>query len=96
MLQTKKIRIGRKNIAAYCMPLGKKKLIILKGRRGYVMCGYLSMKTADSLADAAVLIKGVSSIREALGSQVYAVSRKAKNLGIKKGQDIKSALKIIS
>ncbi|MDD3296249.1 MAG: DUF1805 domain-containing protein [Candidatus Omnitrophica bacterium] len=96
MLQTKKIRIGRKNIAAYCMPLGKKKLIILKGRRGYVMCGYLNLKAADSFKDTAVLIKGVSTIKQALSSNVYSASRKAKSLGIKEGQDIKSVLKIIS
>ncbi len=78
------------------MKLGNKNLIVLRGQKGYVMCGYLSLKAAGKFKDAAAVITGVSTLKEALKAKVYSATLKAKRLGIHKGQCIKDVLKIIA
>jgi len=96
MLKHKRIKVGKKYIEAISIGLLSKSLILLKGRKGYVMCGYLNLKVAQKFQDAAVKIVGVSSIEEALRVGVHSCTFTAKKLGIFKGQPIKETLKIIA
>jgi len=96
MTDFKKIKIGEKYIQVLSLKLSSKTLIVLSGKKGYIMCGYLDMKVANKFKDVAVKIVGVSNIKQALNSCVYSVSKAAKKLGIRKGQAIKDVLKIIS
>lgn len=95
MIKCPKIKIGRKYIEAFLISLQSKNLILLKGSRGYVMCGYLNLKAAERFKDVAIKITGVSTIKEALKASVHSLSRPARKLGIYKGQPVKEALKII-
>ena len=92
----KKIKIGKSLIEGYLLKLCAKNLIILKGSRGYLICGYLNMNTANRFKDVAVKVTGVSSIEDCLKTKVVGCSREAKKLGIRKGQAVKEALKIIA
>ena len=76
--------------------LQSKNFILLKGRNGYVMCGYLNLKTAEKFKDVAIKIVGVSTIEEALKAKVHSCTSQAKRLGISKGQPVKETLKIIA
>jgi uncharacterized protein YunC (DUF1805 family) len=96
VLQHKKIKIGKKAVEAILFNLSAKNLIVLKGRKGYVMCGYLNLKAAEKFKDAAVKITGVSTIAEALKARVYSATREARRLGIYKGQLIKETLAILA
>jgi len=78
------------------MRLQSKNLIILKGGKGYIMCGYLDLSTADKFKDVAVRITGASNIAEAVLANVHSLSQAAKRLGIYKGQPIKEVLEIIA
>ncbi|MEW6075852.1 MAG: DUF1805 domain-containing protein [Candidatus Omnitrophota bacterium] len=95
-MQYKKIKVGKNTIEALCMKLGKKNLIVLKGQKGYVMCGYLNMQAAERFEEAAVMITGVSSISGALKSSVHSCSPAAAQLGIRPGQPIREALKLLA
>ena len=95
MIKTKNIKVKGKTILGLCLKLGKKNLIVLKGKKGYVMCGYLNINSANKFKEAAVIIIKVSSISQAVGATAYNLSREAKKLGIYKGQPIKDVLKII-
>lgn len=95
MLNYKKIKIGKNYIETLGMKLGNKNLIVLRGKKGYIMCGYLSLKAADKFKDVAIKITGVSDIKAALNASVSTCSSRAKRLGIYKGQSVKEALKII-
>ncbi len=95
-IEYRKIKFGRKRIDAFCIKLMSKNLILLLGSKGYVMCGYLNMRSADKFKDAAVKITGVSTINQSLKAGVGSLSREAKKLGIYKGQPIKEVLKIIA
>jgi len=92
----KKIKVGKKSVLALELKLHKKKLIILKGKKGFVMCGYLDLAVAEKFGDCAVRITGVSTIRQALRTQVESCSSSAQRLGIYKGHPIKEVLQIIA
>lgn len=96
MLKEKKIKVEKKFIQAYAIKLSAKYLILLKGSKGFVMCGYLDLVVADKFNDVAVKIIGVSSIKQALETQARSVSQAAQALGISPGQPIKEVLKIIA
>ncbi len=96
MIKREKIKIGGKYIEAFLISLQSKNLILLKGSRGYVMCGYLNLKAAERFKDAAIKITGIPTIKEALKTSVHSCTSSARKLGINKGQPIKEVLKIIA
>lgn len=96
MLKYGKIKVGKKYIEALLFKLGAKNLIIFKGSLGYIMCGYLNLRAADKLNDAAVRIVGVSNVSQARKAKVHSLSRAARKLGVFKGQAVEEALEIIA
>lgn len=92
----KKIKAGKKCITALILPLQSKNLIVLRGRKGYIMCGYLNMDVAEKFNDIAVKISGASTIKEALNANVYSCTSKAKEVGINEGQPVKDILNLIA
>lgn len=92
----RKIKIGNKELEAFQLKLGFKNLIVIKGSKGYVMCGYLNMRIADKFKDVAVKITGVATISQAMRTRVFSCSREARRMGIYKGQPLKDVLKIIA
>lgn len=78
------------------MRLAAKNLVILRGEKGYVMCGYLNLKSADKFKDVAVKITGVTTIKDALRAKVNSCTRPASKIGIRKGQSVKEVLEIIA
>lgn len=96
MIKYKKIKIGKKYIEALLFNLSSKNLIVLKGRKGYIMCGYLNLKAARKFKDAAAMITGVSTIAEALKAKISAVTPGAAKIGVYKNQSVKEALKSIA
>ena len=96
MITHKKIKAGKKYIAAILIKLQDKNLILLRGSRGYVMCGYLNMQAAERFKDEEIKITGISTIEEALKTLVLSCTSSARKLGIYKGQPVKEVLKIIA
>ncbi|MDD5044415.1 MAG: DUF1805 domain-containing protein [Candidatus Omnitrophica bacterium] len=95
MVKYKKIKVGEKYIEALWVKLLSKNFILLRGSKGYAMCGYLDLKTAEKFKDAAIKIVGVANFRQALNAKVHSLTQPARKLGIYAGQPIKEALKII-
>jgi uncharacterized protein YunC (DUF1805 family) len=56
------------------------------------MCGYLNIAVADTLNDAACVVKGVSTIEELLQAPVAELTRQAYRLGVRKGMPAKEAI----
>jgi len=94
-LRYQKIKIGKSYIEAVCIRLQSKNFILLRGRRGYVMCGYLDLKAAEKFGDAAVKIRGVSTIKQAIKTTVHSCTSQALKLGISKGQPVAGFLNLI-
>ena len=92
----RKIKIKNNYLLALELKLLDKKLIVLRGGKGYIMCGYLDLRVAEKFKDCAAKITGVSTIRQALSAKIHSCTRQAKRSGIYKGQPVKDALAIIS
>jgi uncharacterized protein YunC (DUF1805 family) len=92
MAIVKKIKVKKGFILAAELKLLKKTLIVLRGSRGYIMCGYLNLRVAEKFRDCAAKITGVSTIQESLKTKIRSCTRQAKKLGIYKGQPVRDAL----
>jgi len=71
-------------------------LILAVGSRGYVMCGYLNMETAEEKGDAAAVVIGVSSFSDLLSAGVVSVSSRAREFGVREGMSGRDALELLS
>ncbi|MCM8819186.1 MAG: DUF1805 domain-containing protein [Candidatus Omnitrophica bacterium] len=91
-----KLKVGKKFVKALIFPLQTKNLIIIRGSKGYIMCGYLNLAVADKFGDLAVKVVGVNTIEDVLKAKVFGLSKLAKKIGIFKGQPIKEVLKVIA
>lgn len=96
MTGIKKISIKGKGLTSFILPLGEKNMIIIKGSKGYIMCGYLDLTVAEKFKEVAVKITGVNSIEEAVCAKVFSCTSLAEKKGIYKGQSIKDVLEIIA
>ncbi len=67
-------------------------LILAKGSRGVVFCGYLSFEAAERQGLAAAIVKGVSSVNGLLEKQISQWTSKAAALGVSGGMTGKEAL----
>lgn len=96
MVKNERIHTAHGDIEAVWVNLPNKNLIILRGTRGYVMCGYLDLAVAEKFGDAAVRITGVTTIEDALNARAESCTTAASSLGIRKGQPIKEVLDLIT
>ena len=71
-------------------------LLVVRARKGFIMCGYLNIEIADRLSDAACKVTGVDTFEDVLNAKVAEVSEKARELGITEGMTGKEALDILS
>lgn len=72
--------------------VGRAPLLLIKARKGFLMCGYLNINAADSLGDIAAKVTGVATFEDMLRAEVVEVSEKAKGIGIREGMRGKDAL----
>ena len=67
-------------------------LVLIVGAKGFVMCGYLNLETAEKLGAAAAVVSGVKSVEDALKADARFVTSAAKELGISPGDNIRKIL----
>ena len=72
------------------------KLLVITGKKGYIMCGYLNINTAQKRNDAACIVTGVKTIEDMLNSKVVALTAKAQSLGISMNMEVKQVLEILA
>ncbi len=70
-------------------------LVTIRGRRGFVMCGYLNINVAEKLGLIAVRVVGVKNVEEMLDKEVAEVTSRARELGIREGMKVKDILKLL-
>jgi uncharacterized protein YunC (DUF1805 family) len=88
----RKIKIGNNVALGVNLELPNENLVVIRAKKGYVMCGYLDMETANKLNDVAAKVKEVRNVDAVLKAKVVEVSEKAKEDGIKEGMTGKEAL----
>ena len=67
-------------------------LLLIKGEKGFVMCGYLNLEVAERLGAAAAVVSGVNSFSDVLDAEIKATTSKAKKLGVEPGKVIKEVI----
>jgi uncharacterized protein YunC (DUF1805 family) len=67
-------------------------LLLIKGEKGFVMCGYLSIEVAEQLGLAAAIVSGVSNFEDVVNASIKKATRKAKELGVKPGLVVKKVI----
>ncbi len=86
------IKIGKKKAVGIDVPMPNAELILIKAKKGYLMCGYLSLDTAEKMGDCAGIIKGVRNLNDLLKGKIVQLTSKAKKIGIKAGMTGRKAL----
>lgn len=90
-----KVQINGKSMPYLFKNLGNMPLIIIKAKRGYVACSYISKKTAEKVGDVAVFVTGVKSMDEMVNAKIKDVTSWAEDLGLRPGMSVKKALEIL-
>lgn len=57
-------------------------LLLIKGEKGFIMCGYLNIEVAEKLGATAAVVSGVKSFDDVLNAEIKVVTTKAKALGL--------------
>ena len=91
-MKTQTISLEKGETTGYCIDLGKAPLLIIQAKKGYVMCGYLNMNTANKIGDIAGKVTGVRTFDDMLNADVVEVSENAKLAGLKEGMNVKDFL----
>lgn len=84
-MQIYPVSVGKKQAQGVEIQLGKASLVMVVGSKGYLMCGYLNLETAEKLGDCAAIITGVKTIEDLLKAPVVSLTSRAKKAGIRKG-----------
>ena len=92
MMKTQTISLEKGEAIGYSIDLGKAPLLLIQAKKGYVMCGYLNMNTANKLGDIAGKVTGVKTFDEVLNADVVEVSENAKLIGLTQGMKVKDFL----
>jgi uncharacterized protein YunC (DUF1805 family) len=67
-------------------------LLLIKGSKGFVMCGYLNIETAEKLGAAAAIVSGVKTFDDVLNAQIKASTTKANVLGLEPGRVVREVI----
>lgn len=67
-------------------------LLVIKAPKGFVMCGYLNIEMAETIGDAAVRVRGVSTFDDVLNADALEVTTEAGRLGITEGMSGRECL----
>jgi uncharacterized protein YunC (DUF1805 family) len=92
-MQIKEITSDGKNYQAFEGEIAPgTNLVFIKGDKGFVMCGYLNLETAEKLKNIAVLAVGVKTADDMLNAVVANATSYARALGISAGMPVREAL----
>jgi len=93
MFEISKVEVGRDSFLGLRAEMpNSPPLLLIVGNKGFVMCGYLNMESAERLGIIAVMVGGVKTIDDVLNASVKAATSKAKELGIAPGAVVKNIL----
>ena len=89
------IELDKGQVTGFLIELGAAPLIIIKAKKGYVMCGYLNINIANKLGEIAGRVTGVKSFDDVLNANIVELSENAKKIGLKEGMKARDFLNSI-
>lgn len=91
-----KIVIDGRNFDGVAVATANTKVLLIRGGRGLLGCGYFSLATAEKVGDALAVVSGVGSFDDMLSAQVRGVSPAAAELGVRCGMSGREALLLMA
>lgn len=70
-------------------------LVFIKGSKGFIMCGYLNMDTAEKQGNIAAIATGIKTVEDMLKTEIVKVTKEAEKVGICIGMPVTEALEKI-
>lgn len=70
-------------------------LLIIKGSKGFLACGYVNVETCNKTDEACAIVSGVKTHDDMLNTEIKFVSNKAQELGIKEGMASSEAIELM-
>jgi uncharacterized protein YunC (DUF1805 family) len=70
-------------------------IVLITGKKGFLMCGYLNMEAVDKVGAVAASISGVNTFEDLLNKDVMKISIKAREQGLRDGMKGREALKYL-
>jgi uncharacterized protein YunC (DUF1805 family) len=93
MFQIDKIEVNEKSFQGLKVELeGLPPLLLIKGKKGFVMCGYLNVDVAERLGAAAAIVSGVKTFDDVLNAEIKAATSKGNALGLLPGKVVKNVI----
>jgi uncharacterized protein YunC (DUF1805 family) len=93
-MKTRAIEIDGKKGEGIEIDLPGAPLVLARGSKGFVMCGYLDLHTAEKVSAPAAIVRGVKTVDDLLAAPVVAVSAAATEMGVKPGMTGYEALEL--
>ncbi len=95
-MQIKEITVNGKKYLAFEDEIAPEtKLVYIKGSKGFIMCGFLNLETAEKKGNIAAFVTGVKTIDDVLKTKIAAATSFASAAGIASGMPVSEALEII-
>ncbi len=95
MMKLENTEIGGKNFEFFHMDMPSAPLLILRGKNGFIMCGYLNLEAAEKLGDFAVRVTGVKDLQTLLDAKVAGCTQKALSAGVEPGKKVSEILRFL-
>lgn len=95
MIQVENLSIDGEVYTGVKIDTNPSPIIVITGKKGFLMCGYLNMEAVEKTQAAAVSISGVSSFDDILNKDVMKISSKARELGVRDGMKGREALRLL-
>jgi uncharacterized protein YunC (DUF1805 family) len=74
----------------------KSNILLLRGRRGFLGCGYFDLVTANRLGEAFVIVRGVKTFDDMLRASAAQVSMAASEIGIREGMSGREVMALLN
>jgi len=87
-----KITVSGHTFDALNVPTERSALLMIKGAKGFLGCGWFNIETADKLGERVALVRGVRSCNDMLAASVLAVSKTGAAAGAAPGMTGRDAL----
>ena len=90
-----KISYDDREYTGLSFQLGNVPLLIIKAKKGYVACTYVSKEAAEKFGDVAAFVTGVKSFEDMFKAKIRGFTSWADDLGIREGMSVKKALELM-
>lgn len=96
VIKLKEIRVGDRAYLGVEISLpGSPPLVLIRGREGFAMCGFLDIRAAERANVVAARVPGVRSVEDMLEKEIAEVTSRAESRGIRAGMKLRDALEML-